>query len=142
MLNLEDEAMKLLNLKATEYTPEITLDPDERKFEFKGVSRPENAITYYTEVYNWFADYESSLKKIIYAGGDKFNLTCDFYFTYFNSASSKMIYTILEILKGIKKLGFGLTINWYYDEGDDQMREDGEELSEAIELMFNLVEIA
>jgi hypothetical protein len=52
-----------------------------------------------------------------------------------------MIYTILEILKGIKKLGFGLTINWLYDEGDDQMREDGEELSEAIELMFNLVEV-
>jgi hypothetical protein len=132
--------MKLLYIKATEYTPEINLDPDERKFQFKGVSRPENAIAYYTEVYNWFADYESNLKKIVYAGGEKFNLTCDFHFTYFNSASSKMIYTILEILKGIKKLGFGLSIKWYYDEGDDQMREDGEELSEAIEMEFNLIE--
>ncbi len=133
--------MEQLIIRATEYTPEINLDPEERKFEFKGVSRPENAISFYTLIYNWFADYESHLKKINYAGQDKFNITCDFYFTYFNSASSKMFYTILEILKGIKKLGFGLTINWYYDTGDDQMREDGEELSEAIELLFNLVEV-
>ncbi|HEX3006100.1 MAG TPA: DUF1987 domain-containing protein [Bacteroidales bacterium] len=133
--------MELLKIKATEFTPEVILDPQARKFEFKGVSRPENAISFYTEIYNWFADYESSLKKIIYAGGDKFDLTCDFHFSYFNSSSSKMIYTILEILKGIKKLGFDLTINWCYDSGDDQMREDGEELSEAIELMFNLVEV-
>lgn len=132
--------MELLNIKAGEFTPEVILDPVDRKFEFKGISRPENAISFYTEVYNWFADYESTLKKIVYAGQDKFNLTCTFYFTYFNSASAKMIYTILEILKGIKRLGFGLTINWYYDAGDDQMREDGEELSEAIELMFNLIE--
>jgi hypothetical protein len=133
--------MEQLIIRATEYTPEINLNPQERKFEFKGVSRPENAISYYNNVYNWFADYESALKKIIYAGQDKFDLECDFHFSYFNSASSKMIYTILEILKGIKKLGFGLTINWYYDTGDDQMREDGEELSEAIELMFNLIEV-
>lgn len=133
--------MELLNIKPGEFTPEVILDPVERKFEFKGISRPENAIAFYTGVYNWFADYESSLKKIVYAGQDKFNLTCNFYFTYFNSASAKMIYTILEILKGIRKLGFGLTINWLYDKGDDQMREDGEELSEAIELMFNLIEV-
>lgn len=133
--------MEQLTINATEYTPEINLNPEERLFEFKGVSRPENAINFYTNIYNWFADYESSLKKIVYAGQDKFSITCNFYFTYFNSASSKMIYTILEILKGIKKLGFGLTINWYYDSGDDQMREDGEELSEAIELFFNLIEV-
>lgn len=135
------EKMEPLTLKATEYTPEINLNPIERKFVFKGVSRPENAINFYTTVYNWFADYESSLKKIIYAGQEKFGLTFEFYFSYFNSASSKMIYTILEIIKGIKKLGFDITINWFYDSGDDQMREDGEELSEAIELMFNLVEV-
>lgn len=133
--------MEQLTINATEYTPEINLNPEERLFEFKGVSRPENAINFYTNIYNWFADYESSLKKIVYAGQDKFSITCNFYFTYFNSASSKMIYTILEILKGIKKLGFGLTINWHYDSGDDQMREDGEELSEAIELFFNLIEV-
>lgn len=133
--------MEQLIIRATEYTPEINLNPQEKKFEFKGVSRPENAISFYTNVYNWFADYESALKKIVYAGQDKFSLECDFNFSYFNSASSKMIYTILEILKGIKKLGFGLTINWFYESGDDQMREDGEELSEAIELMFNLIEV-
>jgi hypothetical protein len=133
--------MEPLIIQASEYTPEINLNPQMRLFDFKGVSRPENAIDFYTQIYNWFADYESSLKKMFYAGQDKYDLTCNFYFSYFNSASSKMIYTILEILRGIKKLGFGLIINWYYDNGDDQMREDGEELSEAIELMFNLIEV-
>lgn len=133
--------MEPLNLKASEYTPEVTLDPETNIFDFKGVSRPENAIEFYTLIYNWFADYESSLKKIHYAGQPKFNLTCNFHFSYFNSASSKMIFNILEILKGIRKMGYGLAINWFYDSGDDQMREDGEELSEAIELLFNLEEI-
>lgn len=133
--------MEPLIIQASEYTPEINLNPEMRLFDFKGVSRPENAIEFYTQIYNWFADYESYLKKMFYAGQEKYDLTCNFYFSYFNSASSKMIYTILEILRGIKKLGFGLTINWYYDGGDDQMREDAEELSEAIELMFNLIEV-
>ena len=36
-------------------------------------------------------------------------------------------------------MGYNLNINWHCENGDDQMREDGEELSEAIDIPFNFI---
>jgi hypothetical protein len=34
-------------------------------------------------------------------------------------------------------MGYPFNIEWYYEEGDDQMYDDGYELSEAIDIPFN-----
>ena len=36
--------------------------------------------------------------------------------------------------------GINIKIDWFYEEGDDKMMEDGEDLAEAIELKFNYIE--
>ena len=36
-------------------------------------------------------------------------------------------------------MGYILDVDWYYEDGDDQMLEDGEELSEALEIQFNFI---
>jgi len=129
--------MDALIIEKTEFTPRVTLDPENCIFEFEGVSRPENVSTFYSPVIEWITDYESELYKINVSGGKKFNINVVFKLSYFNSASAKMIFIMLESIVRIKNMGFPLDIDWFYDEGDDQMCDDGHELSEAVEMPFN-----
>ena len=134
--------MNILQIAKGEFTPEILFNPETHTFKMEGVSRPENVSEFYTEVLEWITTYESELYKNHVLGGKKFGLSFSFQFSYFNSASSKMIFNLLECLVRIKAMGYSTNIFWYYEEGDDQMREDGEELSEAIEIPFTISEVS
>ena len=131
--------MDALIIEATEFTPKVSFNPETRIFEFDGVSRPENVSAFYTNVIDWMTGYESELYKNKVLGGKKFDTKVIFKFSYFNSGSAKMIYTLLESLLRLKNMGYTINIDWYYEDGDDQMHEDGEELSEAIEIPFNFL---
>lgn len=128
-----------LQIEKTDFTPYVYFNPVLNEFTIEGVSRPENVTQFYTGVNDWIAEYESQLYKNHVLGGKKFNLHIIFKFSYFNSASAKMIFQFLESLRRIRMMGYTIEVDWYYDEGDDQMLEDGEELSEAIEIQFNFI---
>jgi hypothetical protein len=132
--------MEALIIESTEFTPRISFDPETRTIEFEGVSRPENVAAFYANVIDWMTEYESELYKNKVLGGKKFIVNVIFKFSYFNSSSAKMIYIVLESLVRIKGLGYELHVDWYYEEGDDQMHDDGEELSEAIDVPFHFHE--
>lgn len=132
--------MEALTIESTEFTPRVSFDPATRVIQFEGVSRPENVSAFYNEVIDWMTGYESELYKNKVLGGKKFDIKVVFKFSYFNSASAKMIYNLLESLVRIKNMGYNINIDWYYEEGDDQMHDDGEELSEAIDIPFNFYE--
>jgi hypothetical protein len=131
--------MDALIIEATEFTPMVSFVPETRMIEFSGVSRPENVSEFYSKVLDWVAGYESELYKNKVLGGKKFDVNVIFRFSYFNSASAKMIYQLLECLFRLKNMGYTINIDWHYDDGDDQMLDDGEELSEAIDIPFNFV---
>lgn len=132
--------MEALKIESTEFTPEISFDPESRTLRFEGVSRPENVSAFYGQVIDLVTGYESELYKNKVLGGKKFDVNIIFKFSYFNSASAKMIYILLESLLRIKNMGYNINIDWFYEEGDDQMLDDGEELSEAIDIPFNFHE--
>lgn len=129
--------MEALYIQGSEFTPNIQFNPVTNEFIFNGVSRPENVSEFYAPIIDWIADYESLLYKNHVLGGKKFEVHIIFKFSYFNSASSKMIYSFLESIRRISMMGYIIIIDWYYENGDDQMKEDGEELSEAIDIHFN-----
>lgn len=131
--------MDALIIEATEFTPMVSFNPEARTIEFCGVSRPENVTAFYNQVLDWITGYESELYKNNVLGGKKFDVNVIFRFSYFNSASAKMIYQLLECLFRLKNMGYTIHIDWHYDDGDDQMLEDGEELSEAIDIPFNFM---
>jgi len=131
--------MENLEIKETEFTPRILFDYLNNFFEFDGVSRPENVMSFYTPIIDWMTTYESELYKHHVSGDKKFPVKVVFKFSYFNSASAKMIYNMLECLSRISKMGYSLAIDLYIEDGDEQMREYGEELSEAIEIPFKFI---
>jgi hypothetical protein len=123
--------MKRLILSTTDYTPAIDLNPSSLTMTFTGVSRPENVGLFYQQVIDWVADLSLEIEEVVPA-----TMKLIFKLDYCNSASQKYILMILEKLVELKDRGLEVSLEWWYDEGDDKMLEDGEDIADAIGLQF------
>ena len=130
--------MEPLHIEPTEFTPKVHFDPNKSLFEISGFSRPENVIGFYKPILKWLEDYN---EKVLSVNTD-FNtslLTLNLKMTYFNSASSKFLLdTLLEFMKFMSK-GNKVEVNWYYEEGDDEIFESGEEISDMLGYSFHFI---
>ncbi|MBV8653901.1 MAG: DUF1987 domain-containing protein [Alphaproteobacteria bacterium] len=117
--------MPNLKIAATDRTPEVDFDFDKRQLKLKGESYPEDVAKFYGPLFE-------ALDNLLRGLGDG---ACSFEFEliYFNSSSAKAIMSILERLEDAAAAGASVTVNWYYDEEDDTMRELGEEFGEDLE---------
>jgi len=119
--------MQPIKVLETPYSPEINLDKERSRFEFFGKSFPEDAKEFYNPIIDWFRQYvvEPNRETIVH-----------FKLDYFNTASSKKLVDILNILKEIHKQKKTIIIHWYYRTNDDDMLETGETFSEIVNLPF------
>lgn len=130
--------MEPLHIEPTEFTPRVHFDPNTSLFEISGFSRPENVIGFYKPILKWLEDYN---EKVLSQNTDfnKSLLTLNLRMTYFNSASSKFLLdTLLEFMKFMSK-GNKVEVNWYYEEGDDEIFESGEEISDMLGYNFQFI---
>ncbi len=132
--------MDSLIIPATEFTPKVTFMIESGHFEISGISRPEDVAGFYDDILEWLTRFEDSSLK----SGNRYEVQ-EFKFifkmSYFNSSSSKYMIQILRHVKNLKDNGLELIIDWYYEEGDEKMMEDGEDLADAVELEFNYIEM-
>lgn len=120
-----------LNINGTEDTPEIHFNSQTNEFLISGRSLPEDVSTFYKPVFDWLETF-SSQKGL--------NAVFKFKLEYFNTASSKIILDILMKLEEIQQDGGStVTVEWFYDEADDDMLEAGEEYKDLVEIPFNLI---
>ncbi|HKL09385.1 MAG TPA: DUF1987 domain-containing protein [Bacteroidales bacterium] len=129
--------MENLYINPTEFTPKVHFDIKNKKFELIGTSRPEDVVAFYESIIYKIETYVNTMLN----NEDKtedfiFNLTFDL--DYMNSASSKYILQILDYFKKLYLKKAKITIDWYYEDVDDQIFEDGEDLSDVIKIPFNL----
>lgn len=119
--------MKLLKVTGTDFTPDISFDPEKGNFSISGVSRPENASEFYEPVIAWLNNYITDpVEKTV----------VEIKFDYFNTSSLKYFLILLSTLKEIEENGKELEINWHYDDEDESMLEAGKNLEELSELQF------
>jgi hypothetical protein len=133
--------MRNLNIPETDFTPGVNFIPDSGYMELSGVSRPEDVAVFYEELLDWLGELEEELQG---SSGMKFReagIKFDIKLSYFNSSSSKYLIMILKHIKNLIDKGIQVTVDWYYEEGDDKMLEDGEDLADAVDLEFNYIEI-
>lgn len=136
--------MNHLNIEATETAPRISFNPDTRIFEITGESRPENVREFYEPIIKWLDDYGKeifSVTDIEKNVNEKISLRFNFRLGYFNSSSAKFIHDILKKIIELFYQGIDIKIYWYYEEGDEDMQDAGEDLSEMINFPFNYIEI-
>ncbi|NOY37449.1 MAG: DUF1987 domain-containing protein [Chlorobi bacterium] len=133
--------MEALKIDATDVSPEIIFDPAEKIFTISGISRPEDVRSFYFPVLEWCRSFREDYLE---AGKIKFDqqnpLKITIKLKYFNSSSAKFLYDIFMELGEISRKGHHVDITWYYDEGDDDMFEAGEEMSDIAEIPFRFIE--
>ncbi|MGE0088095.1 MAG: DUF1987 domain-containing protein [Bacteroidales bacterium] len=131
--------MENLYIEPTEITPRVDFDSKIKKFELSGVSRPEDVVAFYESIIFKIEKYINQLlKNENTIANIKFHLVFDL--NYINSASSKYILQILGLFKKIYLKGATVTCTWYYEDLDDQILEDGEDLSDVIKMDFEFLE--
>jgi len=125
--------MENLKLEATKDTPEINFDAQQHLIEVRGKSYPENTAEFYSPIFTWMEKYLGQLK-------DE-EVTVNVDIIYFNSSSSKVLLDFFETLENAASSGGNITVNWFYEEGDEDSLEFGEEFQEDFEaLNFKVVQ--
>jgi hypothetical protein len=122
--------MELVSLESTKRTPSVLLDPSGR-IRIGGRSIPEDASKFYDNILNWVLDY-------CHTPSD--STVVDIELEYFNSGSAKFVMQILRELSELLVEGRDLKVNWYYEEGDDDILERGEYYSSILDLEINFIE--
>jgi len=131
--------MNPLVLQASNTTPYIEFTPSENRLTISGYSRPENVRDFYMPILDWLESFSNELKSMMLKEEQIQPIEFQFKLVYFNSSSAKFLYDIIIILNQIQKSKVPLTINWYYDKDDSELREAGEDLSELAQVPFNFV---
>ncbi|WKV11604.1 DUF1987 domain-containing protein [Marivirga harenae] len=119
-------------LEATPKTSKLDFNPDAETFLISGRSIPENSIEFYKPLLDWLDKYvQNPLESTIF----------EIKLEYFNTSSSKCLVEIFRKLEKIKEDGKSITIDWYYEEEDEDMEESGEDFKQIIKVPFKMVEI-
>lgn len=123
--------MENLTLEGSAKTPSITFKT-EGKLELKGRSIPENAVEFYKPLNDWIDAYGHVVAP---------TTTVDVKLEYFNTSSSKCLLDLFKKLEAIQGKGTQVTVNWYFEEDDEDMEEAGEDYQAIISLPFNMIEV-
>jgi hypothetical protein len=122
--------MEALDIKATNDTPRVILDPENDIFEISGRSLPEDVVTFYQPVLDWLDDYKAY-------PGKKTEFV--FKYIYFNTATSKLVQDILFKLEGLHESGHSVSVQWYFEQDDEDMYDLGLEFKENVNLSFEII---
>ena len=124
--------MEKISIEGSPKTPTINFDTDKGFLEIKGRSIPENSIEFYKPLVD-------SLEK--YAGKPQGATNVNIQLEYFNTSSSKCILDVFKKLEAIHKGGSVVTINWHYEEDDEDMLEAGEDYQAIINVPFKMIQM-
>jgi hypothetical protein len=108
----------LLNIAATDRTPEIILSSQPFKLSIKGESYPEDVSAFYGQVIQ-------AVNSLVESPAGE--LTVEIQLIYINSSSIKAIFRIFEGFDEYRKKGQNVSIQWLADEDDEIMQELGED---------------
>ncbi len=122
--------MENIELEGTDRTPSIKFDAKNGSLSISGRSIPENSISFYKPLFDWIDSYISSPVE---------KTDVEFNLEYFNTSSSKCILDMLRKLEKIPEAGHNAQVKWYYDEGDEDMEESGNDFKSLINLDIELV---
>ncbi|MHC1704636.1 MAG: DUF1987 domain-containing protein [Tenuifilaceae bacterium] len=122
--------MEVISIKGTQETPEVLLDSNKGIFEISGKSLPEDVKEFYNPILKWFDEY---------ANNPNPQTILKIKMDYFNTASSKMILELFEVVKKAHTSGKETIIEWYYQEDDEDMQDAGQDYSDLIEMPFKLI---
>ncbi|MFO7868042.1 MAG: DUF1987 domain-containing protein [Bacteroidales bacterium] len=121
-----------MDIQSTSYTPKVYFDSDKSILEISGRSFPENAKDFYVPIIDELPTIiDASKTEVIF----RINLE------YFNTSSSKFLLQMLQWFEQFSKNNQStVTVEWWYVEDDEDMKEAGEEYEQIVDLPFSFIE--
>ena len=110
----------------------MVLDHDKGYIELKGRSLPMNSMEFFKPLHNWMDGYSRDPQKVT---------TVNIMLDYFDTSSSKHIYNIFQSLRSVNEQGNHITVNWHYENGDEEMEESGRDYEHLFQMSFNFIEV-
>lgn len=107
-----------LYIPRTVHSPEVDFRFSSHELTLTGEAYPENAAAYFQPILFALESYLNST--------DGKDIEFSFRLTYFNSAATKMLYNIFELLNESACTRNRVILNWFHDEEDDTILEFGE----------------
>ncbi|HAP01859.1 MAG TPA: nuclear pore complex subunit [Bacteroidetes bacterium] len=124
--------MDNLIIESTVKTPEVKLNSN-GFLEISGKSIPENSIAFYQPLYAWLDNYATNP-----AAKTELKISLE----YFNTSSSKCLLDVLRKLDVLNKSGkSSVSVTWYYEDGDDDMLEAGDDYKSLVPLPFSFMKV-
>lgn len=123
--------MNEMKIPATKSSPEVILNPD-GVIKIKGRSIHENITDFYKPVGEWVNEYIKVPADVTYI---------DINLEYFNSASAKVLISLCQRLSHVQLKYKKFIVNWYYEEGDEDILERGEYFSSVLNIPFNFIKV-
>ena len=121
-------------ISPTKNTPEVILDP-KGTIKLNGRLIPENADTFFNPIKEWINEYFCNPADI----------TCvEIHLEYINSVGAKYLLDIIDQITHIhlKNNKNKFIINWYYEDFDEDMLEEGTLFSSNLNVPFNFIKIS
>lgn len=122
----------VLIIEATGKTPYIKVDRKEGLIELRGTSIPENTREFYWQFNRWMVEYTAHPAP---------KTKVKFALMYMNSSSAVIITRMLRMIDDMIGLKTEVSIDWYYENDDLEMREIGEYYDEVMNCEINLIAV-
>lgn len=118
-------ALSIIRIEPTKVTPEVLFL--EGHLEIRGRSISENSTDFYRPLEEWVATYVEQTEvrtRVILS------------FEFINTASTKWVYAIVKRLALYRNVRDLVSIEWYYEKGDDDQYELGQIIHSFIDCPF------
>jgi hypothetical protein len=96
-----------------------------------GRSIPENAISFFEPLFKFIADYTKKPYPLT-----EVNVLLE----YANSSTNRSLMTVFTLLEKVYENGNNISINWYFENGDELMSELGYDFKAILRLPFAIHE--
>ncbi len=124
--------MENITIKGTFKTPTLIFNYETGVLDISGRSLPEHSIEFYKEAIQWLNKYIENPKS---------ETIVNVQLEYFNTSSSKVILDIFKKIEALHAKGNKVIVNWYYEEDDSDMKEQGETFAEIIKVPINHIAV-
>jgi len=125
--------MENLRIERKRDTLGIVFDATTGVLVMTGASYPENPVEFFAPLYAWLKQFIATVNRPLII-----NITI----SYLNTSSSKCLLDFLEILDKYYEAGGTVELKWFYEEGDEDMQETGEELCEDLMLPYQVIPLS
>jgi hypothetical protein len=124
--------MRSLDIQAGKSTPRVLYSRDENVLSLTGSSLPENVYAFFKPIMEWVDEFAAS--PVLNPA-----LRLIFKIQYYNSGTMRSLAEMLTAISNLRRNGLQFSVEWYYENDDDIIKEAGEDLSEITEIKFIMV---